>query len=114
MLKLPLKVAAPLLIMALGGVATVGLITASPAVDHRKPQQLSPLVHTVRAELASVTLQVYTQGTVVPRTESDLVSEVSGRIIEVSPSLASGGFLELGEVLVRLDPSDYEIALVRL
>jgi RND family efflux transporter MFP subunit len=112
-LKLPIKVAAPLLIMALGGVATVGLITASPGVELRKPQHLSPLVHTVRAELASVTLQVDTQGTVVPRTESDLVSEVSGRIIEVSPSLASGGFLELGEVLVRIDPSDYEIALER-
>jgi RND family efflux transporter MFP subunit len=70
-------------------------------------------VRVVRAMPRPVELSVRTQGTVVPRTESDLVAEVSGRIIAVSASLASGGFFEPGEVLVSIDPSDYEIALER-
>jgi RND family efflux transporter MFP subunit len=111
--QLPRKVVVPALILAFGSLATLGLVTTSPQLSTRKPQDRSPLVRTVRAQVASVTLQVHTQGTVVPRTESDLVAEVSGRIIEVSPSLASGGFLEPDEILVTIDPSDYEIAVER-
>jgi RND family efflux transporter MFP subunit len=103
----------PAAILVFGGVATLGLVAASPKLDTRKPQHKSPLVRVVRAEPGSLRLRVRTQGTVVPRTESDLVAEVSGRIISVSPSLASGGFLEPDEVLVTIDPSDYEIALER-
>ena len=111
--RLPRKVVVPALILAFGSLATLGLVTTSPQLSTRKPQDRRPLVRTVRAQVASVTLHVHTQGTVVPRTESDLVAEVSGRIIEVSPSLASGGFLEPDEILVTIDPSDYEIAVER-
>jgi RND family efflux transporter MFP subunit len=108
-----LRILVPLAVLAFGGVTTVGLVTATPKLDTRKPQHRSPLVRVVEATPAAVELHVHTQGTVVPRTESDLVAEVSGRIIAVSPSLASGGFLEPNEVLVTIDPSDYEIALER-
>ncbi len=107
------RIVIPLAVLAFGGVATVGLVTATPTLDTQKPQHRSRLVRVVRATPRPVELSVRTQGTVVPRTESDLVAEVSGRIIAVSPSLASGGFLEPGEVLVSIDPSDYEIALER-
>lgn len=109
----PLKLVLPLAILALGGVATVGLVTASPQLDTEPPEHRAPSVRTIRTRLDSVTLRVHTQGTVVPRTESDLVAEVSGRIISVSPSLASGGFLELDDAVVMIDPSDYEIAVER-
>jgi RND family efflux transporter MFP subunit len=36
---------------------------------------------------------------------------VSGRIIEVSPDFRQGGFFEKGEVLVTIEPRDYELAL---
>lgn len=51
------------------------------------------------------------QGTVVPRREGDLRPQVSGEAIWVSPSLVPGGFFEEGEVLLRLDPVDYEADL---
>jgi RND family efflux transporter MFP subunit len=56
---------------------------------------------------------VRSQGTVAPRTESDLVPEVSGRVTWVSPALVSGGFFSEGEPLLRIDPRDYEAALAR-
>ncbi len=107
------RVGLPLAILAFGGVASVGLVTATPKLETRRPQHRSPVVRVVRAVPRDVELRVRTQGTVVPRTESDLVAEVSGRIISVSPGFASGGFLEAGEVLVVIDPSDYEIAVER-
>ena len=55
-------------------------------------------------------MQVPSQGTVIPRTESQLVVEVSGRVTEISPQLISGGFFNEGEMLLRIDPRDYELA----
>ncbi len=46
-----------------------------------------------------------------PRTRSTLLPEVAGMIVEVSPSFRPGGFFEKGEVLIKLDPVDYETAV---
>jgi RND family efflux transporter MFP subunit len=42
-----------------------------------------------------------------------LVSEVAGQIIDVSPAFVSGGFFSQGDVLVRIDPRNYQSALKR-
>lgn len=57
-------------------------------------------------------LRVRSQGTVQPRTRSTLLPEVSGKIIEISPSFRPGGFFGPGDVLMRLDPLDYETAII--
>ncbi len=71
----------------------------------------APLVRTVRVELRAVQLSVLAHGTVAPRTESDLVPQVSGEVVWMSPSLVSGGFFEKGEPLVRIDRADYAAEL---
>jgi RND family efflux transporter MFP subunit len=68
-------------------------------------------VRVVRAEPKAVQFVVRTQGTVVPRTESDLVPQVSGEVVWVSPDLVSGGFFEKNEALVRIERADYEVEL---
>lgn len=55
---------------------------------------------------------VRSQGTVHPRTRSTLLPEVSAKIIEVSPAFRPGGFFSTGDVLLKLDPVDYETAIV--
>ncbi len=107
------KVWLPLSVLAVGSLLGVGLITVSPSVETAAPAPRRPLVETVEASPEPATLFIGAQGTVVPRTESDLVAEVSGRITSVSPGLASGGFIEAGEVLVTIDPRDYEVAMRR-
>jgi RND family efflux transporter MFP subunit len=57
-------------------------------------------------------VRVRSQGTVQPRTRSTLLPEVAAKIVEVSPSFRPGGFFKRGEVLLKLDPVDYETALV--
>jgi len=41
----------------------------------------------------------------------DVVPEVSGRVISVSPRLVQGGVFSEGEELFRIEPVDYELAL---
>jgi RND family efflux transporter MFP subunit len=60
-----------------------------------------------------VQLQVHAQGTVTPRTESELVPEVSGNVVWVAEGLVSGGFFEQGDPLLRIDDRDYRAAAAR-
>jgi RND family efflux transporter MFP subunit len=107
------KVLFPLVVLVAGfGVAALLLVTG-PKVEQRSPKILPPLVRTILVSPDTVQLSVSTYGTVEPRTESDLVPEVSGRVIEISPSLVSGGFFNRGDVLLSIDPLDYEVALTQ-
>jgi RND family efflux transporter MFP subunit len=70
-------------------------------------------VRIVRAKPGDWQHVVHTEGTVRARTNTDLVPEVAGRVSWISPSLRAGGLFEEGEVLLRLEPRDHEVAVKR-
>ncbi|MFH1999920.1 MAG: efflux RND transporter periplasmic adaptor subunit [Planctomycetota bacterium] len=108
-----LKFFLPILVVAISIATAVAIIKSKPAVETKRPQVLPPRVRVMTAHLMDHTLIVKSQGTVSPRTESQLVPEVSGRVIKVSPSFNSGGFFEEGEILFEIDRYDFEQAVVR-
>ena len=107
-----LKVLLPIVII---GVAVMGMLTmiwTRPPVETLTPVIPRPGVRVHEVALQDAPLTVTSQGTVQPRTESQLVPEIAGRVTWVAPSFAEGGFFEAGDVLVRIDPFDYEQQLV--
>lgn len=82
--------------------------TPPPARGNAEPVAIPVTV--MNAIREQVRFTVTSQGSVAPRTQTTLVSEVAGPIIEVSPSLESGGFFKYNEVLARIDPRNYETA----
>jgi len=72
-----------------------------------------PLVRVVHAELGDTRVRIRTQGTVAPRTQTNLVAEAAGRVVRISPALADGGFFEAGEELVGIESRPYEIAVAQ-
>jgi len=108
-----LKILAPLLLLVAGAMASVAMVRLRPEVETRSPDRKPPLVRTEVVQLENRQYHVKSQGTVGPRTESQLVPEVSGRVTWVSPSLASGGFFETGETLFKIDPYDYQQAVIQ-
>ncbi|GIW41566.1 MAG: RND superfamily efflux pump MFP component [Candidatus Binatia bacterium] len=97
------------LVLAAVVVAAI-LIAARPEVEQRPAPRYLPLVRVVTAQKATVVPVVRAYGTVEPTVETNLVPEVAGRVVWVSPDLAAGGFVDEGQVLLRIDPADYEIA----
>ena len=98
--------------IVVAGLGLAGLIIATgPKLEQQSPPSSAPLVRTWVADVQTVQMTSITHGSVLPRTESELIPEVSGRIIEMSPVVVSGGFFKKGDVLLKIDPLDYEVAL---
>ncbi|WP_286830569.1 MULTISPECIES: efflux RND transporter periplasmic adaptor subunit [Kordiimonas] len=106
-----LKIAAPGLVLAaaIGSVVVLAAAKEAPEKKEEAPRQVSLYVDEVRAE--RVTLSVRTQGEVRPKTEVDLVPQVSGRIIAISDSFAEGAGFTAGETLIQIDDADYRLAV---
>jgi RND family efflux transporter MFP subunit len=80
----------------------------------KKPQvQAGYLVETIQVFPEDVQLQVDSQGVVRAKRQISLVAEVSGKIIEVADNFAPGATFQAGEVLIQIDPADYEVAVQR-
>ncbi len=110
-MKLSAKAILPLVVILVSGAIYAAAIWARPAPEPAEAVSIAPMVRVARANSAPAQLFVSAQGTVEPRTEIDLVSEVAGRIVWVSPELASGGFFNQGDALVRIDRRDFEVSL---
>ena len=85
---------------------------------NKKPEEKKRAFNTlaVMADYAvrdNVQLQVKTQGEARPRTEIDLVPEVGGKIVYVSPNFIEGGIITKGETLLRIEDADYKVAVIR-
>lgn len=92
-------------------IVLIVLASNRPAPPEREPVQTAMLVDTIAAEEAGDHFVVEAQGTVRPRTQTTLAAEVGGKVTRVADSFVAGGFFRAGEVLVVIDPSDYETAL---
>ena len=66
----------------------------------------------VEAETTNIKLFVESQGTVAAKQVIDLIPQVSGEIQYVSPKFVAGGRFKKGEVIIKIDPRDYELAVI--
>ncbi len=101
------------MILSAGALGAFALIAARPEVEQKQIAHELPVVEVLVARPQAVRLNVHSQGVVAPRTEIDLVSEVSGKVLKVHPAFAAGGFFKAGEVLVGIDPRDYAFSVTR-
>jgi RND family efflux transporter MFP subunit len=80
---------------------------------------LSPVVESVRTvRTITVTKRDFTPiargyGIVKPAQVWKSIAQVSGRIVEKHPRLNNGEIIQKGEVLLKIDPVDYELSLAQ-
>ena len=107
------KITLPLIILSISAaIASLLILQKEPprTVDSERPTML---VDVVRARSGSTQVVINAQGTVVPRTQTTMVSEVAGLITEVSPAFVAGGFFSKGDLLVRIDDRNYRAEVKR-
>ena len=106
-----LKWLLPLAIVAAALAGAWIIIANKPEAERGAPPVVPVAVEAMRVQPSSFQVVVRTEGTVEPRTQSTLIPQVSGVVRSISPSFRDGGFFEKGDVLVTLDPKDYELAI---
>ena len=108
------KLAIATLATLVGLVATWVVLTAkSEPQAGAPPERPAPMVEVITAAPADHQLRVRTQGTVRAKTQVELAAQVAGRVVKVSENFADGGFFQAGDVLLTIEPDDYEFALAR-
>jgi multidrug efflux pump subunit AcrA (membrane-fusion protein) len=90
-----------------------------PAADNTRVGRLRALppvrVERLRSlESTGEQLRLEVDGTVVPFREARVAAEVAGRIIFKDPNCEAGNFVTQGQVLMRIDKTDYELEVQRL
>lgn len=71
------------------------------------------LVDVMPADMGNHVPLIRTYGVVTPSKSVELKPRVSGQVIAVAPHFVPGNFVKQGEWLIKLDPTDFELALQR-
>ena len=106
-------VLAVLALLGMGAAAfmTVQVLKPEPEQADEKFAGLSVFAERVGREDLNFTVNA--QGEVRPQREIVIAPQIAGRIAYVSPDFIDGGFIRRGQVLVRLETADYQLAVVR-
>ena len=110
---MPSKIILPIIIIAISTAAAVWMFMQKepPQTIDKKPPTM--FVDVIQVNATNEKITVTAQGSVTPRTQTTLISEVSGLITDVSPAFVAGGFFSKGDVLVRIDDRNYRAEVKR-
>lgn len=108
-----LRVLLPVGILA-GCVLLAAWLVFNPTeLDEASPEIIPVAVRVMEVRSEPTKLFVESQGKVQAARTVNLSTPVAGAVAWISPKLEAGGYVTLDEPLLRLDSSDYEIALAR-
>ncbi len=100
-------------ILIIAGALAFGLSKMQPEPEKKEDDNLDLLVEVLPLERTTESFRVRSQGTVRPRTQTTLSAEISGAIVSISPKFIPGGVFRRNEVLMRIDPTNYTVAVDR-
>jgi len=104
----------PLLVaLAAGAALLVLLVRFAPEPAQAPPAEQARVVRVIEAPVTTVVPRAWGHGSVRPGNVWQAVAQVGGQVLETHPRLERGAIVEANDVLVRIDPTDYRLALER-
>ena len=102
----------PILVILIGSFFAFLISVSSPkpkkGIELPKP---TPVFYEVVTK-KNITLKIFTNGEVKPLNEINLISQVSGQIVEAADEFVEGGIIKAGSPLVWIDDRDYKLAVI--
>ena len=98
-------------IVVFGLLIFAGFMATRSDVKRTRANLPPPLVNVIASDVGPHAVLVTGEGTVRPLREINLIPQVSGKVVHIPPAMADGGRFKKGEVLLRIDPQDYELAV---
>ena len=91
---------------------TAAMYILRPTTETAEPAYAAVTVDVAEVVKQNLRIQVQAQGTVTPLRETAVLAEVKGRVVEVAKNFQVGGFVSRDEILLRIDPRDYQTSLM--
>jgi RND family efflux transporter MFP subunit len=106
------KITLAALVLGIVFIAAIATLKPAPERAKRPPPPLL-MVDVITAAPQHLRPQVLSQGTVAPKREIDLISQVSGKVIAVADDYGNGSFFRSGDQLIQIESDEYQFAVVR-
>jgi RND family efflux transporter MFP subunit len=107
------RIVVPIAILGVCLLFAFYLVRTPTEVSETSPEVIPVSVRVAEVQYESVQLVVESQGKVQAAQQVSLSAAVAGPVAWISPALEAGGYVEQGQPLLRLETSDFEIALAR-
>ncbi len=101
------------LILATALASGAYIVKSAPKANRQKPVKEAPLVTTNVLESSVEQVRVNATGTVIPASELNLQTEISGRVVGVHKNFELGSRVSYGDKLLMLEPADYQLAVTQ-
>lgn len=107
--KVQLLLAAALVLA--GGAGAMLLVKTAPKAQRQNPDAPAATVEVAKVEQRQAEARVAATGTVGAAQRVTITPQVSGTLVALSQDLAPGTRFAAGDVIARIDPRDYELAI---
>ncbi len=108
-----LKWLVPIVIVSGGVLVGKMLIAIAPTATRQADMSRPPMVEVITSKLEATAIKIRATGTVEPAVSIDLVPEVSGRVAWRSKKLTPGGRFATGELIARIEATQYQLAVAQ-
>lgn len=78
--------------------------------DRKSRPTTAPLVDIVEVKSKTLPIVINAMGAVRPARSVSILPQVNGKVIYLSPNLIPGGYVKAGDVLIRIEPKDFDLA----
>ncbi|MGI9385599.1 MAG: efflux RND transporter periplasmic adaptor subunit [Methyloligellaceae bacterium] len=109
--RLAMKTLTPLVVLALGAASYAGLKATKPQVPERPTREKVWAVKTAPVDFSNYQPDLRLYGETIVGRRVELRALVAGKVIETGKALREGGLVKKDDVLLRIDPFEYEGAL---
>jgi len=96
---------------------TIGLLMVmkifKPEIEKKEAVNIVSSVETISVQAIDFTPPITTEGMVLPQTKINISAEVAGKVVFVADNFKNGGAFAKDEVLLKIDPVDYQLAITR-
>ena len=111
--RIQLKLLLTIITLVLGISGAMLLVKFKTKAISKPSERKLPNVKVLNTKTSSHTFKIVSQGTALPRTTILLISEVSGKVVSVSDKFNAGKFFQKDDLLLEIDPRDYELSLAQ-
>jgi RND family efflux transporter MFP subunit len=107
------KFGPPIALVGLSIIIAMLFVIFKPKVKKEDHDEVLPIVEVIELKKETGHVMIKAQGYIEPTHILHILSEVNGTVIFTHEQFVDGGIIKKGDILVKIDPEDYELIIAQ-